>query len=679
MPGAIVQTVNGRMLLCALGDDGKIYPCTMDPVTGNLHTDAVISSTASSFDVTDRPNRELGKVRLYAPDGSTLVDPRARTWHLDPAADSTNVANFPADQLVHATNLDIAVSALRDAITKTGATSKTLADVVAALSEVEVKNDVGNPIPVSGTVAVTDSVPLSTSDSATDQLSTINTSDTALNANATFTPTGWDDLISFAAVTINLFGKPELAKGTLTFQFTDDTADPDIPVSVPINVDDLNVFVPFTLVKVRRYFRVLYTNGSTNQTKLRLRVMMHRFWPGELTRTLTQTIGPAEPIKVVRSLVEPSIVGERGLLGADREVFGAAIVHSRISQISVDFSDALANNRVTSTVTGTGATAQANGQATISTGTGATSSARLQSIKTTSYRPMREMYAGFTVRFTVPTSAASEQRAGIYDDNNGFFLGYHGLIFGFTIRSGGVDTFTPLTSANGDPLDGTYLSRYARGGVLEAYNPAMLNVWRIRFGWLGSSVQFFDLQSPDGLWMRVHSNRFPNLQTTPSIQNPDLPMRMEAIKTGADATNLVIGTGSWDAGVVAAPNTFTPSEVNGREHVDANTSVAGSASATNTLMYTVNIGRILKVLTLQLSAVNVVTTGGEIQLTDGSGGTIRWRVQISPSTGTNKPETLSEVTLSEPLPFSTAVYLVAPILGVGGSASAVVVGYEEAA
>lgn len=50
---------------------------------------------------------------------------------------SVAVSNFPATQAVseaHLPNLDIALSALRDAITKTGVTSKTLADVVAALA-----------------------------------------------------------------------------------------------------------------------------------------------------------------------------------------------------------------------------------------------------------------------------------------------------------------------------------------------------------------------------------------------------------------------------------------------------------------------------------------------------------------------------------------------------------------
>ena len=72
-----------------------------------------------------------------------------------------SVQNFPATQAVseaHLSNLDIALSALRDAITKTGATTKTLADVVAALQATITTNATVENWPatqaVSGSVSV---------------------------------------------------------------------------------------------------------------------------------------------------------------------------------------------------------------------------------------------------------------------------------------------------------------------------------------------------------------------------------------------------------------------------------------------------------------------------------------------------------------------------------------------
>lgn len=59
--------------------------------------------------------------------------------------------------LITAVNLDIALSALRDAIVKTGATSKTLADVVAALASIAVTGPLTDTqlraagVPVTGT------------------------------------------------------------------------------------------------------------------------------------------------------------------------------------------------------------------------------------------------------------------------------------------------------------------------------------------------------------------------------------------------------------------------------------------------------------------------------------------------------------------------------------------------
>lgn len=64
---------------------------------------------------------------------------------------SVSVSNFPATQAVSATDLDIRnLSSAQDSVTVTGSVN------AAVTGTVEITNDVGNPIPVSGTVAVTD-------------------------------------------------------------------------------------------------------------------------------------------------------------------------------------------------------------------------------------------------------------------------------------------------------------------------------------------------------------------------------------------------------------------------------------------------------------------------------------------------------------------------------------------
>jgi hypothetical protein len=238
----------------------------------------------------------------------------------------------------------------------------------------------------------------------------------------------------------------------------------------------------------------------------------------------------------------------------DTETFGAGVNHSRISQISANFSQPLAFNDVTQTVTSTGTIAAANGSATLATGTGTSSTAKLNSNTTLSYTPGREAYAVFTAAFTTPTSASSHQRIGLYDTSNGFFVGYNGTSFGVTWRQNGVDTFTALTSANEDTLSGQVNSFFTRGGVPEAIDPTKKNVYRIRFGWLGAAPIRFEVMSPDGRWVRFHIIRYPNTAVNPSLYSIAIPTTAEVIKTTSDATNLQLSSSSWDAGVVDSPD-----------------------------------------------------------------------------------------------------------------------------
>ncbi len=236
----------------------------------------------------------------------------------------------------------------------------------------------------------------------------------------------------------------------------------------------------------------------------------------------------------------------------EQATFGALVVESRSSQISADFVSTLAQNSVQATTTNGGTATQANGSATITTSANANGTSRLQTIGTTSYAPGREIYVMFTALFTTPTSANSNQRAGIYDTNNGFFLGFAGLTFGITSRNLGVDNFVVRGAWNGDPIDGSAGSLFTRDGVPEAIDFTKRNIFRIRFGWLGDAPIRFEVYSPDGAWVLFNTIREPNLVTGPSISNPNLPITMEVTKAAADATDLVMTTSSWDAGIAAA-------------------------------------------------------------------------------------------------------------------------------
>ena len=231
------------------------------------------------------------------------------------------------------------------------------------------------------------------------------------------------------------------------------------------------------------------------------------------------------------------------------DVLGTLVTGNRNNQIELSFDTAPGATLITNTFTGSGAATVTNGHTIYQTGTTAVSSAKGVSLQTTTYRPHHETYSAFTAAFLNGT-ANSYQRIGLYDSNNGFFIGFEGTTFGVTVRSGGTDTRITQASFNTDKLDGNALSQFTRRGDIEAVNFELSNLFRIRFAWLGSANIYFEILSPDAKWVTFHNIRQPNTAYNPSIFNPDLPMTIDINKTsGAD--NVSIATACWAAGTTS--------------------------------------------------------------------------------------------------------------------------------
>ena len=244
------------------------------------------------------------------------------------------------------------------------------------------------------------------------------------------------------------------------------------------------------------------------------------------------------------------------------DVFATNITGSRYNQIEINFEFAPGATLITNTTSGGASITQANGHSLYSTGTATSAEAKSVSVDTIKYRPAHEIYGYFTASFTNPTSANSYQRIGIYDTNNGFFVGFNGLNFGITKRTAASDTFVNRSAFNTDLLDGSAGSKFTRNGTPEAINLAYSNVFRIRFGWLGSASILFDVFSPDGIWVTFHAIKQPNSALNPSVTNPDLPMTIDVYKGSADATNLVMTTACWAGGTTSGYSKITDTLTN---------------------------------------------------------------------------------------------------------------------
>jgi hypothetical protein len=239
-------------------------------------------------------------------------------------------------------------------------------------------------------------------------------------------------------------------------------------------------------------------------------------------------------------------------INVSSDVFEQVVVGSRYNQVEVNFSqtDPDLIPDITVTKTNGGDASNASGQAVFSSGTNTNGGVKAVSNALVYYNPHSETFAAFSAVFTTGI-ANSYQRIGLYDANNGFFIGFNNTVFGVTLRKGGLDTFTGQGSFNGDTLTGGPTSNFKRNGVPEAVDFTKDNLYRIRFGWLGAAPIIFEIYSPDGDWVAFNIIKHPNTSTSASINNPDLPVTLDIQKTGAGATDLIMNTGCWGSGTTS--------------------------------------------------------------------------------------------------------------------------------
>ncbi len=290
-----------------------------------------------------------------------------------------------------------------------------------------------------------------------------------------------------------------------------------------------------------------------------------------------------------------------------QEIFGSLITAHRNNQIWIDFAketgDAVLGSYLNVSTTGSGSTAlNTNGTASFSTGTSGTGYATAVSPNSLLYDPGFEIYVEFTATFTTPTSANTYQRIGLYNSTQGFWIGYSGTSFVVATRNSGVDTTIAKASWNVDTLTGAANSLFTRNGTPEAINFNNLNIFRIRFGWLGAGPILFEVMSPDGQWITFHRISYPNSSANPSIASPTLPITVEVNASAADTTNYTITSACWAAGTTDGheSDTLVQPTILGALNAYAVISLAGQQG----VGFQIFAGTLIGTLTPQLSFDN---------------------------------------------------------------------------
>jgi len=240
------------------------------------------------------------------------------------------------------------------------------------------------------------------------------------------------------------------------------------------------------------------------------------------------------PVSKINPL--PSADIDKNGHGATNTVFGDKTVGIRKTTIAAQFAYGIQDGDATPEVENGGTITIEEAMLVISSGTDVAGSATIQSTEAVRYVPGQEVYCFFTPVFTAPKEN-SYQEAGLYDDQNGFFIGFVDTTFTFTRRRDGADYSQTID-----------LDAFAEK---EGYtlDPLKGNIYKISYGYLGFAPILLEVVRPWGGLAKLDIIAYPNSEVVTHTTQTFLPVRGKVANTGND-TDIVLKVGSLAAGIV---------------------------------------------------------------------------------------------------------------------------------
>ena len=227
-------------------------------------------------------------------------------------------------------------------------------------------------------------------------------------------------------------------------------------------------------------------------------------------------------------------------------ISGELQVATREDNVSVNFLYGPNEYDTLTSFTGTGHAGRDGSMGYVSCGTGV-GSAQVESINAVRYRAGHEMQAAVSHVFAEPEENLI-QRVGLINGADGWAIGYNALsAFGVWFESnGGGWEFTPSTAFEADRLDGLG----ENSGFL--LNPQKANIYKLSYGWHGSLPLMLSVWAGyQRGWVLAHVKEVANIQDTPHLGNPSLPIRAYIERTAGTGADIRCKFGSWRAGSVA--------------------------------------------------------------------------------------------------------------------------------
>ena len=135
-------------------------------------------------------------------------------------------------------------------------------------------------------------------------VSTNNSTTSTLTSGSVFTGTG-DDVTHYSSVAVSWNADVAAASGGLSMQFSTDNSNWDRKIPVDSHSDSLqaNHGGVHRLAIIAKYFRIVYTNGTTNQANFRLQAIYHSDNSMPLISRMQQQINTTSDVTLVRDSV----------------------------------------------------------------------------------------------------------------------------------------------------------------------------------------------------------------------------------------------------------------------------------------------------------------------------------------------------------------------------------------
>lgn len=391
----------------------------------------------------------------------------------------------------------------------------------------------------------------------TANVSAANSTTTALGAAGTFTGTP-EDVSQYASISVGFYVQPPTATGNIFVQFSNtNSVGGWTPVSNTITSVTAATANGFTLdvITAAQYYRVLYVNDSTVQTKLMIQSIFHpQARIAQATTRYAQTPTDYSDMLNARAIIWGKTLGGgvyEPIAGNGENSLATAIVDPRTSygdlQVAVinpiaqlDFSYGINSVSAVRLTAGSNASVVATDSLAVLTANASAgaSLAVLTPKKFVKYRPGQGTMGRITAMFTAGAPSSSMQFAGqgfmdpvsnVFLDGQGF--GYQGSTYGlFWINSTTIN-FVPQTQWNVD----TMLGGTKSGKVMD---PTKINIYEIKFQYLGGGNLFYYVFNDyDGRKVLVHMIQNAGMRTTTIFQNPSMRMMWYS-------NNYAVGDGS---------------------------------------------------------------------------------------------------------------------------------------